>query len=67
MRRAKIIEAISEGYDTAAEISAHTGISDASVRRILIQLISQNRVRSAKTKNTNNRIELRFELASVLS
>ena len=63
MRRKAILDAVSEGYDTAIEIAAHTNIPQASVRRILIELVSKNRLQSAKTKNTNNRIELRFELA----
>ena len=64
-RRRLVYEAIAEGYDTVAEISAHTRISQASVRRIIVELLSKNRIKSARTKNPNNRIELRFETATV--
>ena len=49
-RRRLVFEAIAEGYDTVTEISSHTGISQASVRRIIVELISKNRVQSCKTK-----------------
>jgi predicted HTH transcriptional regulator len=61
MRRVNILEAITEGYDTAAEIVAHTGISHSSVHRIINELISKKRIRSIKTKNPNNRLEFRYE------
>lgn len=61
-RREQVLAAIGEGYDVMSEIAAHTGIPAASVRRIIIELVGKNRLRSAKTKNSNNKIELRFEL-----
>lgn len=62
-RRQKILAALAEGYDTVTEIAAHTEISQASVRRNLDQFVLQKRVRVLKTKNPNNRIELRYELS----
>lgn len=62
-RRQKVLAAIGEGYDTLSEIVAQTEIPQTTCRRIIIELISKNRVQSAKTKNVNDRIELRFELA----
>lgn len=62
-RRKQILTAVGEGYDVLSEIVAHTGIPSATARRIIIELIGKNRLRSARTKNSSNRIELRFELS----
>lgn len=61
--RQRVLAAVGEGYDTLPEIAAQTGIPPATARRIIIELVGKNRLRSARTKNTNNRIEVRFELA----
>ncbi|HEX8289800.1 MAG TPA: helix-turn-helix domain-containing protein [Pyrinomonadaceae bacterium] len=63
-RRLQVLEAVEEGYDTLSEISAHTGIPQPTVRRIVEQFVAQKRINSMKAKNTNNRIEIRYELAS---
>lgn len=44
LRRAVVLTAVSEGYDTVKEIVAQTGISDASVRRILEKLFRQKQI-----------------------
>lgn len=61
-RRNAVLEAIREGYDTIDEIAAHTSIPSASVRRIAREFVEKKKIAEIKTKNSNNRIELRFEI-----
>ena len=62
-RRQTILVAVRDGYDTLAEIVAHTGIPTATARRIVLELMAKKRIVCLKTKNANNRIELRYEIA----
>jgi Fic family protein len=62
VRRRKIMNAVAEGYDTLSEIVAETQIAPATARRIILELAAKNRIRPVRTKNTNNRIELRYEI-----
>lgn len=64
--RRQILEAISEGYDGLAEITAHTNIPYSTARRILLGLVKDLRVKSVKFTNpgNGNRNEFRFEIAS---
>lgn len=61
-RRNAVLEAVAEGYDTIDEIAAHTQIPHASVRRIAREFVLKKKIAEVKTKNSNNRIELRFEI-----
>lgn len=61
-RREAIVKAVRDGYDVLSEIVSETGIPPATARRDIIELVGKNKLQSAKTKNVNKRIELRFEL-----
>lgn len=61
-RREAILRAVGRGYDVLSEIVSETGIPSATARRDIIELVGKNKLQSAKTKNVNKRIELRFEL-----
>ena len=62
LRRKQVLAAIADGYDVLSEICAHTGIGSATARRIILDLVAKRKIKSAKIKNSNNRLELRFEL-----
>lgn len=65
-RRHRLIAAIGDGYDTYGELSVHTGISYATVRRELTKLVRLKKITQTLVKVRGIRcggFEYRFTLA----
>lgn len=62
--RQKVLAAIEDGYDTLAEIIAETGIKKMTCYKVLRRLAAENSIQKTKVQNSNNRLELRFELTT---